>query len=54
MTTGAGTWVFSSPSYINISNYKIEYNDFIDLRMIRADTTPDARNLTFSMWFILE
>jgi len=54
MTYGNSVWMYSSPSYINTTNYNISYGDFIDLRMIRTDTTPDARNLTISFWFVLE
>jgi hypothetical protein len=54
MTAGNLTWMYSSSYYINPINYKVSFDDMIDLRIERADTTPDARNLTLSMWFILE
>jgi len=54
MTLGSGNWMYSSSYYINTSNYKVSYGNSIDVRVYRADTTPDARNLTLSFWFILE
>jgi len=54
MTYGNGVWMYSSAYYINPINYKVGYGDTIDLRVEIADTTPDARNLTVSMWFVLE
>jgi len=54
MTSGNGTWMYSSAYYINPINYKVSYGNGIDLRVDRADTTPDARNLTLSFWFVLE
>lgn len=50
-TSNAG-WLYSSTHYISLTNYKVVYGDYLDLRVYRG--TGDAKNLTFSMWFVLE
>ncbi|MFA5014332.1 MAG: hypothetical protein WC549_02150 [Actinomycetota bacterium] len=48
------SWSYSSAYYVNTSNYQISYGDYIDIRAENGDSTPDARNLTLSFWFVLE
>jgi hypothetical protein len=51
LTSNAG-WLYSSAHYISLTNYKVVYGDYIDLRVYRG--AGNAKNLTFSMWFVLE
>lgn len=52
--TNTASWSYSSSHYINTTNYQINYGDYIDIRVTNGDSTPDARNLTLSFWFVLE
>jgi len=56
-TTG-NTWVYtsagSSLGSIDSTKYKVSYGDPIDIRVKRLVANGASRNLTMTMWFVLE
>jgi hypothetical protein len=52
--TSANSWVYSTSSTINTTNYKFVFGNSYDVKFTRTASTATARNLTLSLWFILE